>query len=492
MTTLPLPPKDFVHTVARTNFEVFLGLTFHHLNPGKALSRGWYLEAMAQALADVAEGRSRRLQITVPPRHLKSVMTTVAFPAWLMGRRPETRIICTSYSQDLSSKLARDFRKVMQSNWYAAVFPETAASVVRDTENDLGTRQGGYRFSTALGGTVTGLGADLIIIDDLMKAQDARYPEARQRAQRFVDETLLSRLDDKDKGSVIAIQQRLHEDDICAHLMSKGRYVHLNLPAIATRDEIIRLTRGRTHARRIGDILNPERESQETLDLLRKEIGARAFSAQYQQDPTPSESDNFRWEKVQFYEQAPERHRIQKVVISWDTAASTDPKADYSVGTVWGHDGEFWCLLDVIREKLTYSDLLARARRERSRWQADRILIEGASVGLGLFEDLRRDMRGLGDQKHQAPSCTPILIRPEGSKEDRFLTSAVRLYDGFAKLPREAPWLEDLRHELLGFPDSRHDDQVDSISQFLKWAVGPVGRSTLLNREARRDGPRPA
>jgi len=490
MTALPLPNDAFVHTLARTNFEVFVELVFHHLNPNKSLSRGWYLEAMAQALADVADGKSRRLQITVPPRHLKSIMTTVAFPAWMMGRRPDMRIICTSYTQDLSTKLARDFRKVMGSNWYAAVFPEAAASVVRDTEADFGTRQGGFRFSTALGGTVTGIGADLIIIDDLMKAQDARYPESRQRARDFIDQTLLSRLDEKGTGAIIAIQQRLHEDDICAHLLSKGDYRHLNLPAIATRDEIIALTRGRQHARRIGDLLNPQRESQEVLDSLRAEMGSRTFEAQYQQNPVPTEGDYIRREKVQFYDEAPPRERLEKVVISWDTASSSDPRADYTVGTVWGHDGSAWLLLDVIRARLTYPDLLPRVRALRGHWQADKILIEKACVGHVLFQDLMRDMRGLSDRRYRS-DCAPIAIRPDGPKEERFFTSVERLYSGFAKLPRDAPWLEDLKRELMAFPDGRHDDQVDSISQFLNWAVGRGGRTTLRGREARRDGPRP-
>lgn len=491
MTALPLPIDAFVHTLARTNFEVFLELVFAHLNPGKSLSRGWYLQAMAQALMDVAEGSSRRLQVTVPPRHLKSIMTTVAFPAWMMGRRPDMRIICTSYTQDLSTKLARDFRKVMGSNWYAAVFPETAASITRDTEADFGTRQGGFRFSTALGGTVTGIGADLIIIDDLMKAQDARLPETRQRARDFIDQTLLTRLDEKGTGAIIAIQQRLHEDDVCAHLMGKSDYRHLNLPAIATRDEIISLTRGRSHARRIGDLLNPERESQEVLDRLRDEMGPRAFEAQYQQNPVPTEGDYIRWEKVQFYDEAPPRERLEKVVLSWDTASSSDPRADYTVGTVWGHNGSSWLLLDVIRLRLTYPDLVARVRTERLRWQADKILVEKASVGHGLFADLKRDMRGHSDERHRVSGCAPIAITPDGPKGERFFTSVERLYSGFAKFPRAAPWLDDLKKELMAFPDGRHDDQVDSISQFLNWAVGRGGRTTLLGLEARRDGPRP-
>lgn len=160
MSALPLPADIMVHSLARREFEVFLELVFRHLNPDTPLSRGWYLSAMCQALAEVAQGHERRLQITVPPRHLKSIMTTVAFPAWLLGQRPETRIICASYGQELSAALSRSFRKVIQSRWYSEVFPQTAASIIRDTEADLGTRQGGYRFATAVGGTVTGIGAE--------------------------------------------------------------------------------------------------------------------------------------------------------------------------------------------------------------------------------------------------------------------------------------------------------------------------------------------
>lgn len=487
MKPLPIPPRDFVHILARTDFEVFLELVFRSLNSDTPLSRGWYLPAMARALMDVADGHDRRLQITVPPRHLKSIMTTVAFPAWLLGRRPETRIICASYGQELAAALSRSFRKVIQSRWYAQVFPTTASSIVRDTEADVGTAQGGYRFATAVGGTVTGLGADLIIIDDLMKAQDAFFPEARAKAHRFVDETLLSRLDDKRTGAVIAIQQRLHEDDVSAHLSGKGGYRHLDLPAIAIRDEVIPLTRGRTHARRIGDILNPDREPKEVLDDLRAQMGTRAFEAQYQQNPTPLEGDYLRWENVQFYDERPLRERLHKVVHSWDVASSCDPKADFSVGTIWGHDGQAWLLLDVIRERLAYPDLLARVRLERNRWRADAILVEDSSVGPALLEDLARDMRCLSERAHHAPWCARHKVTASLPKAERFFASVDRLYSGFAKLPRESPWLEGLRREMQTFPAARNDDQVDSASQFLNWAAGRNGRGILTPPGARRD-----
>ncbi|WP_242915526.1 phage terminase large subunit [Brevundimonas pishanensis] len=491
MSALPLPADIMVHSLARHEFEVFLELVFRHLNPDTTLSRGWYLSAMCQALAEVAQGRERRLQITVPPRHLKSIMTTVAFPAWLLGQRPETRIICASYGQELSAALSRSFRKVIQSRWYSEVFPQTAASIIRDTEADLGTRQGGYRFATAVGGTVTGIGADLIIIDDLMKAQDASYPEARAKAQRFVDETLLSRLDNKQTGAVIAIQQRLHEDDVSAHLSSKGGYRHLDLPAIAMRDEIIPLSHGRTHIRRIGDVLNPQREPREVLDQLKAEMGPRAFEAQYQQNPTPLEGDYLQWDKVQFYDEAPPRNRLNKVVHSWDVASSSDPKADYSVGTIWGHDGTSWLLLDVIRQRLLYPDLLARLRLERKLWKADAILVEKSSVGPALLEDLARDMRGISDPQFHARACIRLGINATLPKAERYFASVERLYSGFAKLPRSATWLDDLHREMQTFPAARYDDQVDSLSQFLNWAPSRQGRNILKDSDTRRDGPRP-
>jgi len=343
---------------------------------------------------------------------------------------------------------------------------------------------------------VTGFGADLIIIDDLMKAADASFPEARAKAQRYVDETLLTRLNDKASGAVVAIQQRLHEDDVSAHLTAKGGYSHLDLPAIAMRDEIISLTHGRVHARRIGQVLNPERESMAVLEGLRQDLGSRVFETQYQQNPTPADGDVIRWDRIQFYDEDPidflvveGRRKLSRVVISWDCADSTAPTADYSVGTVWGYDTSCWRLLDLIRVRLGYADLLARVRAERNRWRADRVLVEKASVGPAILDMLSQDTRCISEPRHHAPWCIRQVITPRVGKAERYSTASEPLYSGRAKLPRDAPWLPDLRKEMMGFPNSLHDDQVDSLSQFLNWMVG-VGSRQLL--DARRDHSRRA
>lgn len=492
----PLSPQQILLAGARHDFGTFLELTFALLNPGVVLAKGWYVSAMVQALTEIADGSNRRLQITVPPRHLKSITTTVAFTAWMLGRNPALRIICASYGQDLASELSRDFRKVIQSSLYRAIFPETASSIARDTDNQVRTIQGGGRLAVGVGGGVTGFGADLIIIDDLMKAADASFPEARAKAQRYVDETLFTRMNNKASGAVVSIAQRLHEDDVPAHLANKGDYKLLDLPAIAIRDEIIRLAHGKTHMRRIGDVLNPERESKEVLDQIRRDLGPRVFETQYQQNPVPVDGDVIRWDRIQFHDddlsdyRTPEgRRKLSRLVISWDCADSEAPTADYSVGTVWGYDGTCWKLLDVIRIRLAFADLLARVRSERKRWNADLIIVEKASIGPAILDNLSRDHRCIGEREHYAPNCGRQAISPRLGKAERFAAASEPLYSGAARLPREAPWLEDLQREMMAFPNARHDDQVDSLSQFLNWMIG-VGARRLV--DPRRDDRRAA
>lgn len=491
MSSLPLPARDMTPVLAREFFQVFLEMGFAHLNPGTQFSRAWHLSAMVKVLEDVATGECKRLIITIPPRHLKSITCSVLYPAWLLGRDPTLRIIVASYGAELAAAHARNFRKVIQSAWYARVFPRTAGSIGRDTEMETGTTVGGYRLATAVGGTVTGLGADLIIIDDLMKAQDARSAEAREKAKRFVDETLLSRLDNKRTGRVISIQQRLHEDDIVDHLLQKRGFRHLNLPAIALKDETFPLAVGGTHSRRIGEALDPARESLETLEALRVEMGSRAFEAQYQQNPNPPESEYVRFERIPRYDAAPPREALHKVVHSWDPAISPEAGADYSACSVWGFDGKAWLLLEMIRVRLAYPDLLERVRAERRRGQPDVILVEKASVGQALLADLWRDKRMLtANARHRAPDCEVLAAAVRLGKEERFASQVEQLYSGFAKLPREALWLDDLRKEMTTFPNGRHDDQVDCISQFLRYAVERRGRR-LVKSDGCRSSRRP-
>ncbi|MBB4051270.1 hypothetical protein GGR20_000888 [Devosia subaequoris] len=212
------------------------------------------------------------------------------------------------------------------------------------------TTGNGGRKAGSLGGAVTGFGADLIIVDGLMKASDASSPVERQRARDYYEQSLLSRLNDKSTGQIIVIQQRLHEDDLPGHLLANKQFEHLDLPAVP-----IGLRRLRHRVK--GEALCPEREPLQVLEQLRVEMGPAVFSAQYQQDPTPPGSNRLRWEWFGTYEPDLTRSDFQYVVQSWDTALTAEPTSDFSVGMTWGLRNGQWYLLDLIREKLDFPDL---------------------------------------------------------------------------------------------------------------------------------------
>jgi hypothetical protein len=158
--------------ILRCDFSAFVHRSFLELNGQAAFLSNWHLEVLAAKLEDVRLGRCRRLIINIPPRHLKSHTATIAFPAWLLGHDPAKRILTVCYAQDLSDKLARDSRALMASPFYQSLF-DTRLSPDRQAVGEFETTEGGYRFSSSVGGVVTGRGADIIIVDDPMKADDA-------------------------------------------------------------------------------------------------------------------------------------------------------------------------------------------------------------------------------------------------------------------------------------------------------------------------------
>jgi len=216
--------QQHLDALRRSNFYFFVIEAFRILHPGAALSKERYLEAMCWQLQEVAEGRMQRLLVTVPPRHLKSVCTSVALVAWMLGHDPSLKVIVASYGDDLARRHAADFRKIMQSAMYRRLFPATRIEPRSNRADEMRTTGRGGRKAVSLGGAVTGFGADVIIIDDLMKAQDALSDRRREEAREYFEQTLYSRLDDKRRGRIIAIQQRLHEDDFAGYLIDKGTF----------------------------------------------------------------------------------------------------------------------------------------------------------------------------------------------------------------------------------------------------------------------------
>ncbi len=450
-----------LRALLRSDLSSFVRKCFHAIAPARRFDHNWHIDAMAWHLEQCLAGKIKRLIITVPPRHLKSICASVAFPAFALGRDPTLRIVCASYSQDLTAKHARDCRVVMESTWYRGLFPRTRIDPRKNTEGEFETTARGYRLGTSVGGTLTGRGGNLIIIDDPLKPAEAMSETKRTGVNEWLDTTLSSRLDSKTDDVIVLIMQRLHVDDLVGHVLEKGPpWTHLNLPAIADSPQQIALGNGRTYRREVDEVLHPEREPIDVLEELKASMGSQGFSAQYQQEPVPAGGALIKRDWFRSYARTPERRPEDRIVQSWDTASKANKTNDFSVCTTWLIRDADYYLLDVLRARLEYPDLRRRILAHAEAHGATAVLIEDASSGAALIQDL----------KHEG-KLRPIAIRPEGDKIVRLEAQSAVIEAGHVLLPETAPWLGDFQLEILAFPHGRYDDQVDSLSQFLTWAA---------------------
>jgi predicted phage terminase large subunit-like protein len=464
--------RQYLELKMRNDLKTFIYRTFKTVAPGQKYCGNWHIDAMAYLLQRCAIGSIKRLLITLPPRHLKSICASVAFPAWLLGLDPSKRIICASYSADLASKHARDCRAVMEAAWYRRIFPHTRISRDKNAEMDFMTTRHGYRYATSVGGTLTGRGGNILIIDDPLKSDDALSETKRSAVNEWFDGTLYSRLDDKREDVIIVIMQRLHLEDLAGHVRAQEPWAHLNLPAIAEIDEQIPIGPDQSCNRKAGDLLDPTREPKEVLDRIKLTLGSFKFSAQYQQRPVPVEGEIIKWPWFHSYDVLPSPESGDQIVQSWDTAFKADELSDYSVCTTWLVRGNEHSLIHILREQLLYPDLKKTVIGHARNYYADVVLVENKGSGMALVDDLRRE--------NAESMPTPIAVDPESDKVTRMATQAAKIEAGQVLLPRSAAWLDEFKSELLQFPHGRHDDQVDSLSQFLAW-VGKRNTRTLIS-----------
>lgn len=460
--------RALLGAILRSDFCAFVQKAFPIVSGGDSFVPNWHIEAIAFALMRVMRGEIKRLIITVPPRSLKSICASVAFPAFVLGHDPCRRIICVSYSESLGRKHANDFRAVMKSSFYRDLFPGTRISQAKDAEVEVQTTARGYRYTTSTGGTLTGRGGNLIILDDPMKPQDAQSETARKTLEQWYGNTLLSRLDNKADDAIIVVMQRLHVDDLVGHLLEQGGWEHLNLPAIAEMEEIVPIGPGKVHHRAAGDLLHSAREPEWALEDLRRSMGSADFAAQYQQQPVPPGGNLIKWAWFPVYEQLPSRDVGDHTIVSWDTAMSAGELSDFSVCVVLQVKGDTAYILDVIRERLDYPDLRRKIIEVHRRWRNNTnsyaLLIEDKGSGMSLIQDLRTE------------NIRAIPVRPEGEKVLRMNAHTARIEAGSVYIPHRAAWLEDFRKEIMAFPDAPHDDQIDALSQALDRAFKPQPR----------------
>ena len=445
----------------RRDFGMFVERCFYELNAGTPYLLNWHIGLIIDQVWQAASGKGQRLIINLPPRHLKSLIVSIALPAFLLGHDPSCKIISVSYSQDLSDNLSRQCRQIIKSEWYKQLFPRTRLAD-KASLAELTTTAGGYRLATSTGGTLTGRGGDIIIMDDPQKPDQAISEAGRAAAIQWYSNTLLSRLDSKEDGNLILVMQRLHEEDLSGFVEAQGGWRTLRLPAIAIDEErhhFHLLGKSITHVRREGEALHPARESLARLEITRKTMGESAFSAQYQQMPLPPGGGIIKTKWLQYYSELPAG--FNRIVCSWDCASTAKERSDYSACTVWGVKAGTYYLLEAFRRQMEYPDLKRAVVDMAAKHNAQYILIEDTSAGISLAQELK----ALGRFKI-------VPVKPGiNDKEVRTDHQSAKFEAGQVLLPIQAVWLGDYIRELTGFPNTKNDDQVDSTVQFLGWVT---------------------
>lgn len=444
--------------ILRNDFAAFVQRAFPEVKASEPFQYNWHIEVLAEKLEAVRRGEIRRLIINLPPRHLKSVIGSVAFPAFLLGHKPSAEVLCISYAQDLTDDFARSSLSLMRSPFYQATF-KTRLSPDRQAVEEFKTTAGGCRRSTSVAGGLTGRGADFIIIDDPIKADDSQSDARRGSVNASFYNSIYSRLNNKETGAIVIIMQRLHADDLVAYVQEREAWDVVAFPAIAERDEVYNVHTpygSRRIVRKEGVALQPSREPLVSLQELRSRIGEYTFAAQYQQDPQPAAGIIVKREWLHEFDlENPPKFEMK--IQSWDTANKATELADYSVCTTWGVKDNRLYLLDVFWKKLEFPELEQAALRLAADFRPAVVLIEDKVSGTSLIQSLRQ--KGIATQ--------PVSV--DGDKIMRLRAQTAKISSGLVLFPRKAPWLDAYLLELTTFPNSKNDDRVDSTVHALAW-----------------------
>ena len=451
------------NAVFRQSFSTFVQKCFYELNPSEKFINGMYIDLLCDQIQSMIEGENQKLIINLPPRYLKSVICSIALPAFILGHNPSAKIMCISYGEDLASKLATDCRTIMETDWYKELFFQTRIRGDRRSSMDFETTKHGGRFAVTISGGVTGRGADWIIIDDPLKPVEAFSDIQREKVNELYGNTVNSRLNDKNTGRILVVMQRLHAHDLSGFLFENDPdFKSIVLPLIAVKDEEWQIKNHITgkiviYKRKKGELLHPEREGEKVVNSYRNSMSPFVFSAQYQQNPIPIGSGMIKQEWVTTYQELP---KLSKIILSWDTASKTTETNAYSACVVIGvgKDQKYY-LLEVFRGRLDFPSLTRKVKELSDKYEGNMsgkiiTLVENASSGISLCQTLKGKITNL------------IPVSCKSSKEQRFDIVALKTEQGELLFPGQyEPWFKSFEDEFLTFPRSLFKDQCDALSQ---------------------------
>jgi predicted phage terminase large subunit-like protein len=476
------------------NLLDFINEAWPIVEPRTTFQAGKHLELIADHLQAVTNGHIRNLLINVPPRHMKSLAVCVFWPVWEWIKHPERRWLFSSYALPLAVRDSVRCRRLIESDWFQERWGNKfTLTTDQNTKLRFDNDKSGSRLSVSVGGSATGEGGDRVVVDDPHNVTERESELAREAVIDWWDQTMSTRLNDPKTGARVIIMQRVHEDDLSAHVLAQSnplpeddpnKYVHLCLPAEFDPTRRCNNKWGRDQRTPENPLLWPERFGNTELADFKLRLGPTGYAGQFQQSPVPAAGARFLREWFRYYElvetidQAADEEHGQFTTIyrlcepdgSFETVeahscnrfavmdpAGTEPNQHnrpcFTVIQVWDVTEHYRMLLvHQYRRQRQTPDVLKDAKDIVRDYTVDSIGVEKAGIGLGIFQTLKSE------------GATVKGIEARGSKEARSEIAEIRMAAGMIYFPREAKWLFDLEHECLHFPFGKYCDQVDAMA----------------------------
>jgi predicted phage terminase large subunit-like protein len=468
--------RDLAYNQAEGSLSGFLRHAWPVIEPGTPYLHNWHIDCIAEHLEAVTNGQILRLIVNVPPRSLKSILTTICWPVWSWIHRPQSRWMFTSYSQSLSEFHSVIRRNLIRSDWYQRRWREKyTLAADQDQKREFANSRQGMMIATSVGGTSIGKGGDILVFDDPMNPEEAHSAVQRETANRWICQAFLTRLNNKKDGAIVGIMQRLHEQDTTGMLLEMGGWEHLCLPAEAEQRTVITFPVSlREIVREQGDLLFPDREGPKELAQRKIELGSYGYAGQYQQRPSPEEGGMIKkaWFRYWGYHNLP--NSFDEMIQSWDTAMTKD-SGDSTSGGIWARKGANVYLLARFKGQWDTPTVIGKMKKATEMFpEALAKLVEKKANGAAIIDLLRDELAGI------------IPVEPRGSKEARVNAVSPMFEAGNVYVPDPTiePWVNEYIAELCGFPNMAHDDDVDMTTQALD-RLRPAATSAAKEEESK-------
>jgi len=418
---------------------------------------GKHHRLLADMLMSIERGDKDRICVNIPPRHGKSNLVSIMYPAWFLGRNPGKKVMMVSHTTDLAVDFGRKVRNMIASDEYSAIFPTVKLAVDSKSAGRWNTNTGGEYYACGIGSSIAGRGADLLLVDDPHSEQDVINGNFETFSKAYDWFTFGARTRLMPGGRVAIIQTRWHMDDLTGRVTKDmvqneraDQYEVVEFPAILDIDD-------EETGEMIQKPLWPEFFDLEALLRTKASMPTFQWNAQYQQEPTAEEAALVKREWWQMWEQG-DPPSCEYIIMSLDAAAETHNRADFTALTTWGvflneeNDAYNIILLNSIKKRMEFPELKDLAMDEYAEWEPDAFIVEKKSSGTALYQEMRR--MGL-------PVAEYTPHRGSGDKLARLNSVSDIVASGLVWVP-PTRWAEEVIEEIAGFPFMSHDDLVDS------------------------------